>query len=192
MKKKCIFLGFCNMDDLFKRVLTDLKVELTEEFDRNFERKAFFTKRWKDRKLDGRGSLLLTTGKLRRSIRAKVDKESVTWSSSEPYAAIHNYGGRITVTAKMKRFFWAKFYELSGRIRYRKDGKPSKSSQKYSRQAEFYRNLALMKIGSKIEIPQRQFLGDSPEVRKCVKTVCKEQLNAVVKDMVNQTKRKVK
>ena len=45
------------MDDLFKRVLTDLKVELTEEFDRNFERKAFFTKRWKGRKLDGRGSL---------------------------------------------------------------------------------------------------------------------------------------
>ena len=92
----------------------------------------------------------------------------------------------------MKRFFWAKFYELSGKIRYRKDGKTSKSSQKYSRQAEFYRNLALMKIESKIEIPQRQFLGDSPEVRKCVKTVCKEQLNAVVKDMVNQTKRKVK
>lgn len=180
------------MDDLNKKILTDLKVELSEEFDRNFERKAFFTKRWKDRKLDGRGSLLLTTGKLRRSIRANVDKESVTWSSSEPYAAIHNYGGRITVTAKMKRFFWAKFYELSGRIRYRKDGKTSKSSQKYSRQAEFYRNLALMKIGSKIEIPQRQFLGDSPEVRKCVKTVCKEQLNAVVKDMVNQTKRKVK
>ena len=85
------------MDDLNKKILTDLKVELSEEFDRNFERKAFFTKRWKDRKLDGRGSLLLTTGKLRRSIRAKVDKESVTWTSSEPYAAIHNYGGRITV-----------------------------------------------------------------------------------------------
>lgn len=180
------------MEDLNKKILTDLKVELTEEFDRNFERKAFFSKPWPQRLLEGRGSLLLQSGKLRRSIRAKVDKESVTWTSSEPYAAIHNEGGTITVTAKMKRFFWAKFYELSGKIRYRKDGKTSKSSQKYSRQAEFYRNLALMKIGSKIEIPQRQFLGDSPEVRKCVKTVCKEQLNAVVKDMVNQTKRKVK
>lgn len=180
------------MEDLNKKILTDLKVELTEEFDRNFERKAFFSKPWPQRLLEGRGSLLLQTGKLRRSIRAQVTSKSVSWSSSEPYAAIHNEGGTITVTAKMKRFFWAKFYELSGKIRYRKDGKTSKSSQKYSRQAEFYRNLALMKIGSKIEIPQRQFLGDSPEVRKCVKTVCKEQLNAVVKDMVNQTKRKVK
>ena len=49
-----------------------------------------------------------------------------------------------------------------------------------------------MKVGSKIEIPQRQFLGDSPEVRQCVKTACKDQLNAVVKDMAIQLKRKIK
>lgn len=180
------------MDDLYRKILTDLKVELTEEFDRNFERKAFFSKSWPQRIMEGKGTLMVQTGKLRRSIRSKVDKESVTWTSSEPYAAIHNEGGTITVTAKMKRYFWAKFYELAGKVKYKKDGSTGRSSVKLSKQAEFYRNLALMKVGSKIEIPQRQFLGDSPEVRQCVKTACKDQLNAVVKDMAIQLKRKIK
>ena len=57
------------MDDLNKRILNDLKVELSEEFDRNFERKAFFSKPWPARLMEGRGSLLLQTGKLRRSMR---------------------------------------------------------------------------------------------------------------------------
>lgn len=29
-----------------QRILQDMKVELSEEFDRNFERKAFFTEKW--------------------------------------------------------------------------------------------------------------------------------------------------
>ena len=33
--------------NLFTKILTDLKVELADEFDRNFERKAFFGKAWK-------------------------------------------------------------------------------------------------------------------------------------------------
>ena len=30
-------------------ILLDMRVELTEEFDKNFERKAFFTDKWKKR-----------------------------------------------------------------------------------------------------------------------------------------------
>ncbi len=44
------------------RILQDLRVELTDEFDLNFERKAFFEGRWKPRRNEGRGSLLLVTG----------------------------------------------------------------------------------------------------------------------------------
>lgn len=162
------------MENVIKKILTDIKVDLSDEFDRNFERKAFFSKAWPDRKLEGHGSLMLQTGKLRRSICAQITNNSVTWTSSEPYASIHNEGGTITVTRKMKRYFWAKYYELAGKVKYRRDGKTSKASMKVSKQAEFYMNLALMKVGDKITIPQRQFLGDAPEVHKCVETACND------------------
>ena len=38
-----------NSKDLLHRILSDMRVELTEEFDKNFERKAFFTDKWKKR-----------------------------------------------------------------------------------------------------------------------------------------------
>lgn len=177
------------MEDINKKILTDLKVELTEEFDRNFERKAFFSKPWPQRLLEGRGSLLLQSGKLRRSIRAQVTNNSVSWSSSEPYAAIHNEGGTITVTAKMKRFFWAKFYELAGKVKYKKDGSTGRSSVKLSKQAEFYRNLALMKVGSKVKIPQRQFLGDAPEVHACIKRVCQNRCKDIETELYSALKK---
>lgn len=177
------------MEDLNKKILTDLKVELTEEFDRNFERKSFFSKPWPQRIMEGRGSLLLQTGKLRRSICAQVTNNSVSWSSSEQYAAIHNEGGTITVTAKMKRYFWAKFYELAGKVRHKKDGSTSRSSMRLSKQAEFYRNLALMKIGSKIRIPQRQFLGDAPEVHACIERVCQNRCKDIETELYSALKK---
>ena len=44
-------------------ILEDLRVELSDEFDRNFERKGFFSDKWKPRAREyPRGSLLLVTG----------------------------------------------------------------------------------------------------------------------------------
>lgn len=87
-------------DDILSKILNDLRVELSDEFDKNFERKAFFNDKWEDRQREGKGSLLLVTGKLRRSIKSEVVGNSVVFSSSEPYAVIHNEGGEITVTEK--------------------------------------------------------------------------------------------
>lgn len=149
------------MKDFRHKILTDIKVELSDEFDRNFERKAFFGKKWKDRRHKGKGTLLVATGK-------------------------HNEGGTITVTAKMKRYFWAKYHEAGGKIKYKKSGVMSKSSQRASDEAEFYKALALMKVGTKITIPERRFIGDSPEVSKCVETVVKENLKETIEQMVRK------
>lgn len=99
-----------------KKLLTDLRVELLDKFDRNFERKAFFTKPWPGRRHGRKGTLLNVRGGggLRGSIKATVGESTVTFTSGLPYAAIHNEGGTITVTTKMQRFFWAKYYEASG------------------------------------------------------------------------------
>ena len=36
-------------EQLKRNILSDMRVELTEEFDKNFERKAFFNSKWKKR-----------------------------------------------------------------------------------------------------------------------------------------------
>lgn len=155
--------------DLIRNILSDIKVELADEFDRNFERKGFFGQQWKPRKFqNNRGSLMMQSGKLRRSIRASVSGNSVRFSTSEPYAAIHNEGGEITVTAKMKKFFWAKYHQT-------KD--------------EQWKWLALKKVGSKITIPERRFLGNSPEVEKIVTDIIKDNIEQFAKETIEKIKK---
>ena len=151
--------------DIIRKILNDLRVELSDEFDRNFQRKAFFDKSWPPRKMNGKGSLLMVTGKLRRSIRSRVDADSVVWETSERYAAIQNYGGSITVTAKMKKFFWYKY-------KVTKD--------------DSWKWMALMKTGVRITIPQRQFLGDHPEVRKRAEAVVNRHLQGYAQDIIKR------
>ena len=153
------------MTDLNKKILNDIRVELSEEFDRNFQKKAFFDRPWPNRKSRGNGSLLMVSGKLRRSIRCSTGNDSVTWETSEAYAYIHNFGGTITVTAKMKRFFWYKF--------------------KATANAE-WKWMALMKVGAKITIPQRQFIGDHPQVRRMVERIVNDNLTKAAQELVKR------
>ncbi len=73
--------------EFLKNIITDVKVRLSSEFDKNFERKAFFDKKWKTTKLmNRRGSLMIRTGKLRRGNIAKENYNGINWSNSMPYA----------------------------------------------------------------------------------------------------------
>ena len=178
-----------NTDDLRKLILTDMKVELLSEFDRNFERKAFFSRAWPARRSEGKGSLLNVRGGggLRGSIRATLLSDAVKFYSGKPYAQIHNEGGDIVVTAKMKKFFWAKYYELSGKVKFKKDGRDARgASIKISDEAAFFRNMALMKVGSKIHIPKRQFIGHAPEVDKVVKKIFDSTLKLRLETVIKQ------
>ena len=103
------------MQNFLNQIITDLKIKLSEEFDRNFERKAFFDKAWPGTRHPNRiGSLLMRTGALRRSMQCKKEGNTLRFTSSEPYAALHNEGGQMVVTPKMKRYFWAMYYKASG------------------------------------------------------------------------------
>jgi phage gpG-like protein len=154
--------------------VTDLKVELSDEFDRNFERKAFFDQPWKDTRMPNRrGSLMMRTGALRRSIRATSSDNTIRFFSSLPYAAIHNEGGTVTVTAKMKKYFWAMYYKSSGAVTKTKKGEARQTgrNKSLSQEASRWKNMALKKVGSKIKIEQRQFIGPHRQVDQCVERV---------------------
>ena len=162
-------------NDLAKRILTDIKVELSDEFDRNFQRKAFFDKPWEKRTRNGRGTLLAVTNRLRRSFRGSVGRNAVSWRSDAPYAAIHNNGGKIPITPRMRSFFWAMHYKHAGMVTTTKTGKASKSQRNtmLSDEALFYRNMALTKKEEFI-IPQRQIVGNHPKVKQIVDKVANQ------------------
>lgn len=165
---------------IVRNILKDIRVELTDEFDLNFERQGFFSEAWQRRKSPTRpgGSILIDTGGLRKSIRSKSTDSSITFFSDLPYADIHNEGGEIAVTAKMKRFFWWKYYTTTGSFGRKKNGelRKDKRTVQLSTEAEFWKFMALMKVGKTIKIPRRQFLGHSPEVEQMVKEIIEENL----------------
>lgn len=81
------------MKQIFDKILKDLKVELTDKFDKNFSAGGFFGNKWKPKK-DGSASHLIKKGALRRSIASHIQGDSIIFTSSKPYAAVHNEGGK--------------------------------------------------------------------------------------------------
>ena len=166
-------------DQLYKRILQDLRVELSEEFDRNFERKAFFDRPWPQTKFaNKRGSLMMRTGYLRRSLRAGISGNSIRFISSAIFAEIQNSGGKIRVTVKMKRFFWAMYYKNAGAVKRNASGAQANTSgnRKLSAEAAMWKAMALKPVGSVITIPARTFIGNHPQVDAAVKRVVESNL----------------
>ena len=123
---------------------------------------------WQARKSPLGGKKILigkdNTMNLMQSIQALEENESRVRVGSElEYAETHNEGASITVTANMKKFWWAKYYELSGKVKTTSRGRTSKSKTnlRANAKAEYCRHMALMKVGTKIKIPKRQFIGES-------------------------------
>lgn len=186
---------------LIRLTLKDISVELGDEFDRNFEREAFFNEKWARRKFndDESRGLLSREGTLRRTIKDEAsvtDHASVVFTSSVPYAAIHNEGGTITVTRKMKKYFWYRYMLIMGSKRSRPD-KPkfteklqrkksgelrdNQKNRELTEEAKFCKIMALKKVGSKIVIPKRRFIGMHPEVERIIREIT----DANIKEIFN-------
>lgn len=158
-------------NSLLQKIMKDVRVELTDEFDRNFERKAFFDRPWaplSPNYAPTEGSMLLRTGALRRSLRSRIDGTKLIYTSSLKYAGLQNYGGTVrqnfVPTPKMRRWAWAQFRET-------KDEK--------------YRRMALAKrIRRTFTVPARPFVGDHPRVHEIVAEAVARRVR---EDVVNGT-----
>lgn len=173
-----------------QRTLQDIRVEAADEFDRNFEREAFFNQKWQRRKWrdDESRGLLVQTGALRRSINlgqtprfAQIQGNRITFQSDLPYARIHNEGGEIKVTRKMQKYFWYRYLTITGnrkgsfssQLQRKKNGslRNNKRNRRLSDEAEFYRAMALKRVGSSIIIPSRRFVGDHPKLQELIREI---------------------
>lgn len=167
--------------EYFQQILIDVQTEAEDEFDRNFERKAFFDEAWPETKWQNQnGSLLMRSGHLRSSINSTIQGDGIVFTSNLPYASIHNEGGKIQVTQQMKKFFWAKHYETRGNT----ESATSWNTQLAS-QTAIWKAMALKPVDSTIEIEQRQFIGDHPMVDHFVKEVVDENMKQLEQDIAN-------
>ncbi|OAE90301.1 hypothetical protein [Flavobacterium psychrophilum] len=177
------------MQDLIKNILSDVSKDLNGEFLQGFDDKNFFGSPW-PKSTKG----LTDTGKLRRSVFVpgpKIQGNQIIWSSSLPYASIHNQGGEIIVTEKMKRFFWAMFYKSSNAILFNvrsKAAAKTERNRRLSAEALMWKNLALQKVGAKMKIKQRQFIGDHPQVRQRIEHVVNKNMEEIGKTIFNKFK----
>ena len=160
-------------------------MELTSEFHENFRRKAFFDRPWKPRKESGwkssrrksqRGSLLLVTGKLRRSLKSQVTSSGVAFSSAMPYASMHNEGfdGQITVPQHTRKETTA--------IRL------VKGKRGLKRKRVKVRSHKVRSFKRRLRMPQRRFVGNHPKVEELIQRIVtkhvdlwREELNARIR-----------
>ena len=145
----------------------------------NFRQGGFYGSKWQDTKrrelgfsgVDGQyGPLLSRQNHLRSSTDYVPGKGSVTIQNTTEYAEIHNEGGDIPVTVRMKKFFWAKAYA---------------EKDKESPEAGFWKAMALKKPGSVIKIPKRQFMGPHPEVEKMIEDITNKELQNHINNGIN-------
>ena len=148
-------------EQLKKDIISDMRVELAEEFDKNFTRKAFFTNKWKKRRNpNALGSLLVVTGSLRRSIQAKETPDGVLFTSNQPYATLHNEGGKGSVTVRQ-----------------------------HTRKSKKGKSYTVRQHNRAVNVPQRQFVGDGQDTQRIIKNVIDDNLGQYNQEIIKALKK---
>ena len=131
------------------------------------------------------GTLLSGRNYLFGSIKYVPSDYRVVISSEVPYAALHNRGGTVdvSVTDRMRRYAWARFYRASGKARKAaKGGRKGRGKAGGGTQAAFWKNFALTrKKRLHIRIPQRQFIGDSRELDEKINSRIEKEVREILK-----------
>jgi len=122
---------------------------------------------WDKRKKKARGSILVQSGRLKRSIRITAKgRYFVEIGTDVTYAKIHNEGGKITQTVSVKAHKRTKSIAKSSNIRSRKASRQRvKAGTTTVREHSRKMNLS---------IPQRQFLGESSALARKIEKQMKK------------------
>ena len=165
-------------------------VSLTKK---RFSDSTFNGRAWQEpyrRKLSFKGAqasyktLLSGTNHLRDVTYFKPEPGKVYIRNQVDYAQIHNEGGSIKVTAKMKRYFWYRYSAAKGARLTKKRGglRKTKGNEALTREALFWRNMALKREGSLIRMPRRHFFGPDANMSKEIRKIIERELQLFVKN----------
>lgn len=152
------------MANIYDKILRDARVKLTSMFDNNFREQGFFGNKWvatkvsKTNKAGKKGSILIVTGALRRSIRSHIRGNSVVFTSHLPYASVHNEGGKGSVTVR-----------------------------RHTRTSNKGRSYDVRSHERATNIPQRQFIGDHDKVQQALGDIVYKNLQKLSEDLVKKS-----
>lgn len=89
-------------EQLKRKLLSDMRVELTEEFDKNFGRKAFFTDKWKKRaNPNAKGSLRYIEPQADNSIGSGYEWEDLSYLANMGATKNHECRGIMRIDNKL-------------------------------------------------------------------------------------------
>lgn len=132
----------------------------------------------------GYGTLLSQERNLMKGVEYTAGVAKVRVHNDVPYASVHNFGETVhpTVTPKMRRFAWAKFFEGAG-IKKTDTAKAKKEkTEAASKDTLAWRGMALTKKQKlSIKMPQRQFLGESKELNEQIAKTREDGLTKILK-----------
>lgn len=130
----------------------------------NFSKERFVRKNWVDKSREAwekrqkkdKGSLMVKSGRLKRSIRKlAVTRNSVTIGTDVPYAEIHNEGGTINSSEKV-------------RTHSRKRKGRTHTVQAHMRKR-------------KVDMPERRFIGESAVLMRRLERLVEKELKDILK-----------
>ncbi len=161
-----------DFEKLAQKLINEAKtisaVEAKRFFQDTFRKKGFTDtafEEWEETTNPFKGSgTMYKGGHLMGSIRrndAEFSKNRVIIESNTRYSKINNEGGHITVTPRMKKFFWIKYAEIAQVPKVGDKYLWSKAKRPNHPKAVFCKSMALLETGAKIKIPKRQFMGHS-------------------------------
>lgn len=153
-------------EEAFKDLAKKAGKEYMEHFHLSFDNEGFTDEKlekWekrsrKDRNKKKRG-LLVKTGRLRRSLKKKVSPKRVLIYTATPYAEIHNEGGVIQTSVKVR---------------------PHKRRMKRGRKKKEIQVKAHTRR-VKTTIPKRQFMGESKQVNKKLEKYMEQEFKKIFK-----------
>lgn len=152
------------MANIYDKILRDARVKLTSMFDNNFREQGFFGDKWvatkvsKTNKAGKKGSILIVTGALRRSIRSYIRGNGVAFTSHRPDASVHNEGGKGSVTVR-----------------------------RHTRTSSKGRSYDVRSHERATNIPQRQFIGDHDKVQQALGDIVYKNLQKFSEDLVKKS-----
>lgn len=176
------------LDELMKRKMPVLAGRMAKDhYQDNFRKSGFVNNGlhpWKKAKrlssggkdaASQYGTLLSSRNHMFSSIKYVPGDYRVKVSDELIYAPVHNWGGTVhpTITAQMRCFAWAKYYEATGKAQKAAKGKKKgkkrdskgKEKEQENPEASRWKGLALTKKKTlRIKIPKRQFIGESQEL----------------------------
>lgn len=128
------------------------------------------------------GTLLSSRNVLFGAIKYVPGDGKTKVSNEMQHAPVHNWGGTLhpTVTPKMRRFAWAKYYQAGGGKKKAAEGTKSGENSDPP-EALNWKKLALTKKEKlDVKIPQRQFLGESKELDEKITAKTEEEIRKIL------------